>query len=232
MLSVSTGLKNQDALYHWLRSIETLCKGALRPFTSGIQATHLRNLLLSKASVVMRKSANPTRKNSDGMLNAMGLSAFRCHISGVIGVRASKQVRRITAQRVVAVMTDDKSSGDCTLREFVGKAMGGNRSPICPELSIPATCETTKPKPALGVNALCDLPPESLFRGFLTALRSVTAQVQIWPSFDVAAPTIGLGRNVRSFAASTLAIAEGIFECFHRSLRMCISIPQYTGVVK
>jgi len=122
-----------------------LCRA--RPFTPN----HSLGVLAGKVRVTSRAVASPPA----------------VHISHVVALRAEVKVGRIAAQRVVAVMQNHESCGDCAELDCIGHAVRAeclgfdSKQPIASVLAVAAVCRAL-PVPALLSPSSLNVRPESV----------------------------------------------------------------------
>lgn len=93
---------------------------------------------------------------------SFGLTVLAITVSIIVGGGPQKQVGNIDASAIVAVMADAHSSGNGTMRQFVGKAMrllefGANGI----ECAVPVFIAVSGPFPALTGSTFGDLAPKA-----------------------------------------------------------------------
>lgn len=103
----------------------------------------------------------------------------------VIGLCANKQMRRVAARRVIAVMTDDHAFGyGATVRKLPRETMCVTDSPngVIPQRSVATGYSPRCPFPAIVGAANIDTSVEAIF-GWSLAI-AVTHQEALWLACD------------------------------------------------
>lgn len=88
------------------RDVESCCQFSVESLGFCVQLANLKNIIIGQFVRIMRRTSLPTRQNSLGMFLTLRLPVFAVSISRIIPLSARKQMCRIYARGVVAVMAN------------------------------------------------------------------------------------------------------------------------------
>ena len=88
-------------------------------------------------------------------------------VVGIVGAGAKKEVGRINAKSIIAVMQDTDAVGNRADAEFIGDTMRGHGSAMQAKLAVPISAARSRPRPALANVDNDNLVPKTdfVFRG-------------------------------------------------------------------
>ena len=104
------------------------------------------------------------RKFRSVIFYALSVFSFLCkHISHIVGMCARKQVIRVTASWIIALMQNAKTFGDWSIGKFPRKTMGKHILVLVSSLAVSVFGFATLPFPAIVWITLGDSVPKTLF---------------------------------------------------------------------
>lgn len=144
-------------------------------------------------------------------------TSLTSHVVNVVLMRSEKQVGRIAAGRIVAVVADIHALWNWPIMQFVAKAMGVNTCAIDGENSVTGFAQLLRPYPTAIWRIAINVLPKAFFR---RAIGRSMMSLNIWNGFAPKPSAIASGYfgDRRLLTTTTLAITIGYFVSVHMSI--------------